>query len=156
MAVTKWDIQKVKHLKKKQLVQYNLVMLLLFVLLGYLIENEKPYLLIGGVCVLLWTALATTLYTLMTGRLIGTKTSRIVQEFDRDRLGEKRWKRRRIIEAVVISVASVLFTGLVFMFAKDSNSVGLDFLSGALPFLGAWIGYNVGEITRINKLVLEK
>lgn len=156
MDETQWDIQEVKRLKKKQLVQYNLVMLLIFVLLGYFIENGKPSLLIGGFFVLIWTAVAVTLYALKTGRPIGTKTSRILQEFDRDRLGEKRWKRRRITEVVVISVAVILITVLAFVFLKDVNSLRLNFYSGTLPFVGAWVGYNLGEITRIKKLVLEE
>ena len=150
MDETQWDIQEVKHLKKKQLVQSNLVMLLLFVLFGYFVENGKTSLLIGGCCVLLWIIVAITLYVLKTGRPIGTKTNRIVQEFDRNRLGEKRWKQRKMTEAVIISVISVLITVLVFV--KNLNSVRLDFISGALPFIGAWIGHNIGEIIRMNKL----
>lgn len=150
MDETQWDIQEVKHLKKKQLVQSNLVMLLLFVLFGYFSENGKPSLLIGGFCVLLWIIVAITLYVLKTGRPIGTKTSRIVQEFDRNRLGEQRWKRRKMTEAVIISIISVFITVLVFV--KDLNSVRLDLSIGAFPFIGAWIGYNIGEIIRMNKL----
>ncbi|MFL0584314.1 accessory gene regulator B family protein [Solibacillus silvestris] len=150
MDETQWDIQEVKHLKKKQLVQINLVMLLLFVLFGYLAENGKPSLLIGGFCVLLWIIVVITLYVLMTGNPIGTKTSRIVQEFDRDRLGEKRWKRRNMIEAVIISVISVLITILVF--TQDLNSVNLEFPISFFPFIGAWVGYNIGELIRMNNL----
>ncbi|MGB2871229.1 hypothetical protein [Psychrobacillus psychrotolerans] len=89
MDETQWDIQEVKHLKKKQLFQNNLVMLLLFVLFGYLAENGKPSLLIGGFCVLLWIIVVITLYVLKTGSPIGTKTSRIVQEFDRRSFGRE-------------------------------------------------------------------
>ena len=150
MDETQWDIQEVKHLKKKQLVQYNLVMFLLFVLFGYFSENGNSSLLFGVFCVLLWIIVAITLYTLMTGKPIGTKTSRLVQEFDRNRLGEKRWKRRKMTEAVIISVISVFITILVFV--KDFNSVRLDFPIAAFPFIGAWIGYNIGEIIRMNNL----
>jgi hypothetical protein len=150
MDEIQWDIREVKHLKKKQLVQYNLVTLLLFVLFGYFVENGKPTLLIGGFCVLMWIITAITLYTLMTGIPIGTKTSRKVQEFDRNRLGEMRWKRRKITEAVIISVISVFITVLLFM--KGFNSVRLDFPINAFPFIGAWVGYNIGEIIRMNNL----
>ncbi|WP_186577149.1 hypothetical protein [Aquibacillus kalidii] len=150
MDETQWDIKEVKHLKKKQLVQYNLVMLLLFVLFGYFAENGKSTLLIGGFCVLIWIITGITLYTLMSGIPIGTKTSRMVQEFDRNRLGEKRWKRKEITEAVIISVISVFITVLVFM--KGFNSVRLDFPINAFPFIGAWVGYNIGEIIRMKNL----
>ncbi|SES44023.1 hypothetical protein [Psychrobacillus sp. OK032] len=150
MDETQWDIQEVKHLKKKQLVQYNIVMLLLFVLFGYFSEKGNSSLLFGVFCVLLWIIVAITLYTLMTGKPIGTKTSRRVQVFDRNRLGEKRWKRRNITETVIISVISVLIT--ILLFVKDFNSVSLDFSIAAFPFIGAWIGYNIGEIIRMNNL----
>ena len=35
---TKWDIRKVKRLKRKQLMQYNLVMLILFILSVYFVK----------------------------------------------------------------------------------------------------------------------
>ncbi|AST91105.1 hypothetical protein BC6307_07340 [Sutcliffiella cohnii] len=150
MGVTQWDIQEVKHLKRKQLVQNNLVMMFLFVLIGYFSKHGKPSLLIGVFCVLLWIIVAITLYTIKTGRPIGTKTSKRVQEFDRNRSGEKRWKQKKMTEAVIISVISVLITGLLFV--KDFNSLRLDFPIGAFPFIGAWIGYNIGEIIRMNNL----
>ena len=151
MDETQWDIQEVKHLKKKQLVQSQSRNASCYSC--YLVtfsENGKPSLLIGGVCVLLWIIVAITLYVLKTGRPIGTKTSRIVQEFDRNRLGEQRWKRRKMTEAVIISIISVFITVLVFV--KDLNSVRLDLSIGAFPFIGAWIGYNIGEIIKMNKL----
>ena len=40
MDETQWDIQEVKHLKKEQVIQNNLVMLLLFVLLVFLLITE--------------------------------------------------------------------------------------------------------------------
>ena len=150
MDETQWDIQEVKYLKKMQLVQGNLAMLLLFVPFGYLADNGKPLLLFGAFCVLSWIIVAITLYTLKTGRPIGTKTSRRVRAFDRSRLGEKRWKRRKITEIVFISVISVFLTG--FIFVMDFDTVRLDFPIDAFPFIGAWIGYNIGETIRMNNL----
>lgn len=147
MDETKWDIKEVKHLKKKQVIQNNLVMLLLFVLLVFFADNGMHSLIIGIFFLLIWIILAITLYTLKTGRPIGTKTSRLVQEFDRNRLGEKRWKQNRIAEAVIISVIGVGIA--VLWFVKDVNSFGLDFPSYAIPFIGSWIGYNLGEIIRM-------
>ena len=135
MDETQWDIQEVKHLKKKQVFQNNLVMLLLFVLLVFFADNGMHSLIIGIFFLLIWIILAITLYTLKTGRPIGTKTSRLVQEFDRNRLGEKRWKQNRIAEAVIISVIGVGIA--VLWFVKDVNSFGLDFPSYAIPFIGS-------------------
>ncbi|GGM18359.1 hypothetical protein GCM10011351_00180 [Paraliobacillus quinghaiensis] len=86
MDETQWDIKEVKRLKKKQLVQYNLLMLLIFVLFGYLVENNKEFVLNVFFAVFFWWITAIMLYTLNTGKPIGTKTSRRLQEFDRDRL----------------------------------------------------------------------
>lgn len=148
MEETQWDIKKIKRLKKKLLVQFNLIVLLLFVLIGYFAEDLKPSLLIGGFCVLMWIIVAITLSTL-TRKPIGTKTSRTVEEFEKNRLGHKRWKRRKIIETVTISVISVFIT--VLMFSTDFTE-RFDYPLDAFPFIGAWIGANIGEIVRISNL----
>lgn len=150
MNETYQEIQEVKHLKNKQLVRFNLIMLLLFVLFGYLATNEKHSLLFGIICFIFLIILAVTWYTLITGRSIGTKTSRRVQEFDRKRLGEKRWKRRKLIETVLISVTAVFI--IKVMFDIDFNTISFDFPLDAFPFIGVWIGYNIGEVIRMNKL----
>ncbi|WP_223701773.1 hypothetical protein [Sutcliffiella deserti] len=151
MVETHWDIDEVKHLKKKQLIQSNLLMLLLFVLFAYFAENGNLFLFFGVHFVLLWIIVAITLYTLKTGKPIGTKTNRRVQEFDKNRMGEKRWKRKKITEIVVISVInSVLFTVLIIV--VDFDNLTLDFPISAFPFIGAWVGLNLGEIIRMNKL----
>ncbi|WP_430787272.1 hypothetical protein VBD025_16015 [Virgibacillus flavescens] len=150
MEGTQWDIREVIHLKKIQLVQDNFFMLLIFVLFGYMAENGMSYVLIGAACILSWIAVAVSLYTLITGRSFGTKTRRRVQEFDRDRSGEKRWKRKKIAEIIIFSVIGVIITS--FIFDKGINSARLDFPLNALPFFGVWVGHNVGEIIRMNKL----
>src|SRR5690606_3426388 len=99
---TQWNIQEVKHLKKKQLVQNNIVMLLLFVLFSYLAVIGNHSTLFGVFCLPLWIISAITFYSLKTSNAIGTKTSRYMQVFDRNRLGDKRWKRRKIIEFIII------------------------------------------------------
>ena len=150
MDETQWDKKEVKHLKKKHLVRNNLVMLVLFVLFVYFAVNGKTSLILGGFCVLSWITVAITLYTLKTGKTIGTKISRMMQEFDRYDLGQKRWKRRKVIEAVITIVLSVFIT--VFVFVNDFNSVRFDFPIDTFPFIGAWVGYNMGEIHRMSNL----
>lgn len=150
MNETQWDIKEIKHLRKKLLFQYNFVMLLLLVLIGYFAENGKTSLLIDRFCVLSWIIVAITLYNLKTGKPLGTKTSRMMQEFDRNHLEQKRWKRRTMIEAVITIIISVFIT--VLLFVKDFNSGRVDFPILAFPFIGAWVGYNIGEIFRISNL----
>ncbi|WP_117149088.1 hypothetical protein [Paraliobacillus zengyii] len=149
MVETEWDIHEVKRLKKIQLVQGNLFMLLSYGLLIYLLMNIDTVVVIGLVCILLWIYLTTILYTLKTGKTFGTKISRHVQKFDEYRLGKKRWKRRKIIEAVIISICSMGVT--VLLFVLDVNYLRFDFING-LPLIGGWIGYNIGEIVRITDL----
>ncbi|WP_411954877.1 hypothetical protein ACKXGF_03460 [Alkalibacillus sp. S2W] len=150
MEETDWDIEEVKHLKTKQLIQSNLVMLLLFVLIGYFAENGNIFVLYGMFCVLLWLIVAVTLYILTTGKFVGTKTNRRVQEFDRTQLGEKRWRRRKIIELVFMSLLSVIVTVLTFV--EDYETAIFNFPIDAFPFMGAWLGYNIGEMIRIHNL----
>ncbi|WP_226577601.1 hypothetical protein [Halobacillus litoralis] len=151
MSETDWDIQEVKRLKKKLLIQYNLIMLLIIVMFAFYIESGgPPGFLFGLCCVLIWFIAGQMLFTLKTGRIIGTKTSRLVQAFDRDRQGEKRWKRKRMAGGVIFSIMAVVITGMFFIL--DYNSVQLEFPLDALPLIGAGLGYNIGEITRINNL----
>ncbi|GAB4073126.1 hypothetical protein GCM10028778_07330 [Barrientosiimonas marina] len=143
-----WDIQEVKRLKKRQLIQFNFVVLLLFLLCVYLEETGKPFSLVLLFCFLSWIMTVYKLYELTTGKAF-TKTSSRVLTFDRDRLGEKRWKRSTIIEIVVISICSILLTVFVSVTNFSDTRQELFIL---YPFIGAWIGSNIGEIVRISDL----
>jgi len=103
-------IENVRRLMKKQLIQNNVIMLLLFVLFYYFSAKGNLSFFIGIICVLLWVQVAITLYTLITGKPIGTKTGKIVQEFDKRRFGAKRWQRKKVTETVIFSALSVLIT----------------------------------------------
>ncbi|NIK11630.1 hypothetical protein [Alkalibacillus almallahensis] len=150
MEETDWDIEEVKQLKTKQLIQFNLLMLLLFVLIGYFAENGNVLVLHGMICLLSWIVLAVTLYILTTGKFVGTKTNRRVQKFDRTQLGEERWRRRKIIELVFMSLLSVIVTVLTFV--EDYETAIFNFPIDAFPFMGAWLGLNIGEMIRIHDL----
>ncbi|WP_084243503.1 hypothetical protein [Planomicrobium okeanokoites] len=150
MDETQWDLREVKNLKKKQLLQYNLGMLLLFVVLYYFADFEQPYVFIGFFYLLVLIGAASLVYNLKTGKFIGTKTSKRVQEFDKARLGQKRWKRRKILEAAFVFALTIFFT--VFIFSTDFTDSGMNSYSAAFPFIGAWIGYNIGEFIRMNTL----
>ncbi|WP_390308502.1 hypothetical protein [Gracilibacillus thailandensis] len=97
-----------------------------------------------------WVITAYMLYTIMTGKTIGTKTSQRVQAFDRDHMGEKRWKRKTLTEALILSVLSIILT--VCLFVLDFDFVQLDFPISVFPLIGPWIGFNIGEIVRMNNL----
>jgi len=74
MQTSEWDIEEVKRLKKKLLVQGNLVMLLLLLLSIYYIKTGGSVTVFFGLCcVLMWIIVAHTFKTLITGKNIGTK-----------------------------------------------------------------------------------
>lgn len=137
MNEIEWDIQEVKHLKKKQLVQSNIVMLLLFVLSVYYVIAGWPIsIFLGVISLLLWFFAAHALYILITGKTTGSKTNKLVQAFDRDHWGEKRWKRKKVTEAIILSSISVMWT--IFVYTVDVSSETLQFFN-LWPFMAACI-----------------
>src|SRR5699024_5468361 len=100
------------RLKWKQLVQYNVLMLLLFSFY-YLWAGNSFFLFWSLLCLALWVIVAHSLYTFFTGKMIGTKTMKLVQAFDKNYLGEKHWNKRKLIEVISISVVSLFCTLLV-------------------------------------------
>lgn len=150
MGETKWNIQEIQRLKRKQLVQYNLVMFLLFMLVFYYMKIGMSVLLFTTIlCLFFCLIIAHTLYTLITGKMLGTKTSRLIQAFDKDYLGKKRWKRKKIIEFIFLSILGIMCT--VLLFRIDFVSSEFDIYS-LMPFFGGWSGMNIGEIFRIRNL----
>lgn len=146
-----WDIQEIKRLKKRLLVQNNLLMLVLLVLFATYVKNGgSANVLLGICCAFFWIFAAGMLYTFKTGKIIGTKSSQRVHAFDKDQVSEKRWKRKATKSVVFLIGLSVVFT--LFWFLLDFDSVGLQFTVDALPFIVCWIGFNIGETVRIRKL----
>lgn len=147
MIETQWDIEEIKRLKMKLLIQYNFFSILLFVLLVFFALNAEISQLVVGIYVFMWILVAYMLYNLITEKPIATKTSRIVQEFDRNQMGEERWKLKKWIEFIICIVICIFITN--FVKVNDFNSINMD---SFLPFIGAWVGYNIGEIYRIRNL----
>ncbi|KAB8125999.1 hypothetical protein F9U64_20920 [Gracilibacillus oryzae] len=151
MHETHWDIEQVKRLKKRQLIQFNMIMLLIFVLFAFLIKSGgSASLFFGTCCLIISIVAAASLYKLTTGKMVGTKTNRLVQEFERDRLGEKVWRRRTTLGAVIFLILIVILT--ILYFSMDFDSVNFDFPIDLMPFCGVWVGHNIGETVRINNL----
>lgn len=139
------------RLNKIQLVQLNLIMLVFLVLFAYLAKSGVSFSVLWGLCcALLWLTAAMMFYTLKTGKTIGTKAIRRVEEFYKDHWGEKRWKRKRMTGAVSLSILSIIFTA--FLFVIDFNSARLDSFSPFSSLVGSWIGINAVEIFRISNL----
>ena len=150
MEEDQWDIKEIKKLKKKQLLLGNLFMLLVFVLLVYFLESDTLFFVTWIVLACLLVSSAFSLYTLITGNLIGTKTSRRVQAFDRCHWGEKRWKRKKIIEVVLFIVLGIVL--VFFLTTTDFSFPNQTVSAPPFAFIGAWVGYNIGEITRLTNL----
>ncbi|WP_303969227.1 hypothetical protein [Sporosarcina ureae] len=150
MDESKWNIEEVKRLKKKQLIEFNIAMLVIFVLSLLYVKADAPLSTVFAlICVLLWFFSVHALYILLSEKTTGTKTNKLVQAFDRDHWGKKRWKRKKITEAIILGIVSIMFT--IFVFTIDTGSETLQFYN-LLPFIGAWIGSNLGNIVRISNL----
>ncbi|WLR47195.1 hypothetical protein LC065_16975 [Halobacillus litoralis] len=148
---TQWNIEEVKRLKKKQLLHSNLVLLAFFALfIIYALNEGTLNVVIGFFCVILWGIAANTLYTIITGKVLGSKTYRRVLAFDIDNMGKERWKQRKFIEFTVLIVLCLGIT--VVLFTIDFGSARLDFPLDVFPMLGGWIGMNIGQIARIKNL----
>lgn len=149
-AEAQQEIKEIKKLKKMQLLWGNLFMLVIFLLLSYLLENGKILFTTWALIIFLLIMTVLSLYTLITGTVIGLKTTRRIQAFERKRWGEKKWKRNKIIEVVLYTGLSIVL--IVLLFNTDFDFSNRSLSGFALPFLGAWLGYNIGEITRIASL----
>ncbi|MDG5471264.1 hypothetical protein P6709_05850 [Jeotgalibacillus sp. ET6] len=151
MDEAQWDIKEVKSLKRKQLIQYNIGMLLFIMLIALFAEHGYDTFIIGMLITVIWILGAINAYTLVTGKTIGTKSSKRVQEFDKNQLGEQRWKRNKMIETVIFSILGVgAAAGYILLIGF--NPITLQFPSFYFPLFGSWVGYNAGEIARISKL----
>src|SRR5699024_3748829 len=125
MARKYWDIQTITRLKKK-IVAYNNLTILLFVLLSmfYMMIVENISVLFGLFCLLVWMIALHSLYTLVTGNSLGTKTRKRVLAFDKDCLGKSRWKKKKMIEVISISILAIIST--VIVMSVDFNAEKLD------------------------------
>ncbi|WP_058307325.1 hypothetical protein [Gracilibacillus massiliensis] len=150
MSEKQWDMKEVKRMKKKKLFQYNLVMVFISLLISYFIANDSTIILSAVFCVIFWLLAVNSLYTLISGNTIGTRTSRRLKEYDKDRLGKKRWRRNTLVEAIFINLSAIGMTW--FLFVIDFDSITLNFPWSIFPFLGGWIGYNIGKIFRMSEL----
>ncbi|MFD1019685.1 hypothetical protein [Thalassobacillus hwangdonensis] len=147
-----WDIKKIKRLKIKHLVAYNLVMVLVAVLFGMFADHGGT----TGVvlilcCIALWIQLIIILWSLRTGRVFGIKSERLVQKFERAYMGEKRWKRRKIGQAVLVLIINIGITAFIINF-DVFRPMYMESPSDYFPLFAGWVGYNAGEITRIRKI----
>src|SRR5699024_9458707 len=97
-------------------------------------------------CLLAWMIALHSLYTLVTGNSLGTKTRKRVLAFDKDCLGKSRWKKKKMIEVITISILVIIST--VIVISVDFKDEQLDIFT-FFTIIGSWLGYNVGEIFRI-------
>lgn len=150
MSASKWDFQEVKRLKWKQLVQHNVIMLLLFLLAVYYVKSVgTAFFLLIFFCSIIWLFFLHSLYTLKTGKVVGTKTMKAVYAYDKDLHGAKRQKRKKIVEAVIIGLVGIVCTVIMnFSYLLDATVA----FSNLVPFIGAWVGMNIGEFFRISSM----
>jgi len=125
------------------------MLLLLLFSFYYLWAGNSAFFFWSLLCLALWFIVAHSLYTFFTGKMIGTKTMKLVQAFDKNYLGKKRWNKRKLIEVISISVVSLFCTLLVI--TQGFNFSALE-IYNFFPFIGAWVGFNIGEVIRIKRL----
>ena len=147
---THWDPKEVKHLLKKRLVQNNLMMLVVFGLLAYLKQIENYTALFGTLYICFLIVFVMSLYSFKTGKYIGTKTAKRLEEFEKERVGKKRWKRKRMTEAIFMFAIGVILT--VTIIVIDFNTLDWNSVNLVFPFIGACIGINWAEINKMNRL----
>ncbi|MBN8211024.1 hypothetical protein JI666_19985 [Bacillus sp. NTK071] len=155
MGEEKWDLQEIKRLKKKLFIQNNLGMLLVFALLWFFVEVAavSATIVLGVLCAILWLFVVNILFTLLTGKVIGTKAMQRVQTFRIERHGKKQWKIKASIGLFLFLALTIGLTVLVV--GSDIGSATLEFPNDSFGFIGAWLGMNIGEIHRIRKISRE-
>ena len=147
MDEARQELKEITKLKKMQLLWGNLFMLVTFLLLSHLLETGKILFATWIVILFILVMVVLSLYTLITGTIIGTKTTRRIRAFDRKRWGETKWKLLNITEVVLYLGMG---TGLIYLvFNTDFDLLIPNLSSFTFPFIGAWVGYNLGEIIRI-------
>lgn len=146
-----WDPEEFKRLKKKKLVHYNIIFAILLVIFYYLAEQTTDFAFVTIVSVCLWFNCLISLYSFFSGRKLGTKTSRLVQEFEKSYQGEKKWRRKRVISVIFETVLPAAFTiFLIFMDFSNQNQLDGLVLTGSL--IASLIVVNVSELFRIGLL----
>lgn len=151
MEEGKWDIQEIKRIKKKLLIQNNLAMLFFIVSFGFYMELGGSFaVFLGFCCVVLWLFVVNMVYTIWTGKVIGTKDMQKVQNFKIYRHGKKRWKIKAIIGLLFIFSFSAGSTIAVFLL--DFEGLKVDFPQDSMSLFLLWLFMNIGEIRRIRKL----
>ena len=88
-------------------------------MIGYLFEIDMSSIVLVGGCVIGWIVTISLIYTLITGKNLGSKRYRVLQKFDRYRLGDRRWRWRTIAEIVIVIITT-------FVLNVDIHSLRLD------------------------------
>jgi len=150
------NIQKVRHLKWQRLVQHNLLFIILFLLSIYFVWFNKPdYLFLGILCLLLWMIAAQRLYASVTGEMVGTNISKLIQSFEKHKNGKGKWLQKKKKESMTIGIVAILLTiFLVTMsLSFNRNDLNMDMNSIYIIIL-SWVALNVGEIIRIKNTIV--
>ncbi|QST01144.1 hypothetical protein IMZ31_06165 [Pontibacillus sp. ALD_SL1] len=152
MSGPEWDLHKVKRMRKRLLIQSNLIFILMLGLfVTYLLNKDYSTLsLLIIFSVLFWVISGNELFKLVKGKTFGTKEAKYVYAFEKDRIGEKQWEQRTWAGFIIVTIVSVVFT--VSIFLVDLHSFRIDSIGDLLPFLGVWVGTNIGQIIRMNNL----
>src|SRR5699024_9543895 len=136
--------------------QHNLLFIILFLLSIYFVLFNKPdYLFLGILCLLLWLIAAQRLYASVTGEMVGTNISKLIQLFERHKKEKGKWLQKKKKESMTIGIVAILLTiFLVTMsLSFNRNDLNMDMNSIYIIIL-SWVALNVGEIIRIKNTIV--
>ncbi|MCD5322169.1 MULTISPECIES: hypothetical protein [Pontibacillus] len=147
-----WDLDKVKRSQRRSSIQISLIFWAFIIgsmIYGFHYENGA-FVLLASFCVIMTAFAGGSLYTLRTGKIIGTKDKRYSESFERDRIGEKEWMGKKKIETTILIVVSLVFT--VCLFVVDWSGIRMNAFHDFLPLIGAGVGTTLGQFIRSNKV----
>lgn len=149
MTTTDYPLATIKRLKIKKLLRINGIWLLALVATRYLTMHMPPAFLLPSIGAFLWLLVLVSLYNFCSRKPFMTKTSRILQTFDQQRSRMTRWRRHQQFQ-LLFGVAACLLITLLLM-RRNGEFAALD-ATFIIPFIGAYVGYNIGELFRIMQL----
>ncbi|KHE72883.1 hypothetical protein [Halobacillus sp. BBL2006] len=143
--------EEVKKLRWKQWLIMNVgIAVLLIGMEFYFRQGLSPRMMLFIIVLLLLTLACIQFYQWKTGKAVGLKTTRSIQKYEREKLGEKQWNRQMKIGFITLFVLSVLF--MIFGFAFDFSSLINNYESSPFNFVGAAVGVIIGFLLRIRKI----
>ncbi|WP_156896433.1 hypothetical protein [Halobacillus kuroshimensis] len=154
MKAEGWDVKHIRRLKKRLLLQQNIVMLFIVIFFSIYAINGWPVAHFLVLCAVVLSGIGFfALLSLWKGEPQGTKMVRTIQAYEKDVKGTQRWRRKKWMESIFIFLfVSAIIAFLIFLNHDAIQQSQQGFPGDVIPLLGAWIGMNIGSFVRIKDL----